>query len=997
MGDGNDTVRISSISALQTIDGGTGTDTLVAGTTAITTTTGANIRGFEAVSVDAASVALPTATNTVSAVTFTGTGGTLAGLTTGGTVTQAATGSNTVSNATGWTGATDALTINVGSSTVGGALTQSLTATGIELATINNAQLSSDITARSVGVTGANLTTLTVNSAGSAPITITGGGVALTSINAAGVTGAVSVTAATAAAGFSLTTGGANDVLNGATGNDTLSGGAGNDTITGGVGVDRLTGGSGADTFVFAANGTGAVVSSLAAPDVITDFTSGTDKLQIAQTITAFLGNYTTISQAQAAAAADARGNLAYYVSNDNALYVASATSGVASSTDTVITFAAGTVTALTAADLQLGAQGTGAAITTTAATAPIINTTSSNAVSATTTTALDDVITAAASTALVGSTAAINGGLGNDTLNVTLASATSLQGLTSAGANNVVLTSIENLNITQTVGGATNVGSLPTDLRLITVTATDNNGALTATTTAPNQTVTVTNTLGTTLSTITVGAFLANTVTTGLAGDTVNISTAGSSVNTGGGNDTIQVTNINALNGVNGTQTNVLQTINGGAGTADVLALTTGQIGTVNLSSTNTNLSLSGVEILTLGTPATGTLAVTLPASGLTQVTGTGDTGKLITISSTAAAFAALTTVNLATTNGVTPAVTISDTGAVVTDLSANTYTAAPTITYAAATSLALTEAVNLPITGTTATTDSVTVNASLGSVTLATTGIEVANFVTTAQAGTVTTSATTRTVNSAVNGTFTNGAAVTADNLTAGTATFNDFASTSAQALATYTNSGSGVMTVNLAADAAGPDTVANTGTGRVAVNQVASAGVTTVTLNANSAVDNISFADGSTAAAGVIAAADRVVVTGFGATDTITLDIERTTPTTAAGATAVQQVALTNAAITFNATSDVKQLAFDMAGAVDVLSGVLDGTGLIAAMGTITLAAAQNGYIVAYDNGNAYLYSYTVAAAGSMAASDVALIGVFSGVAVGGFGAANFVLAS
>ena len=60
MGAGNDTVRISSISALQSIDGGDGTDTLVAATD-ITTTTGANIKGFEAVSVGAASVALPTA------------------------------------------------------------------------------------------------------------------------------------------------------------------------------------------------------------------------------------------------------------------------------------------------------------------------------------------------------------------------------------------------------------------------------------------------------------------------------------------------------------------------------------------------------------------------------------------------------------------------------------------------------------------------------------------------------------------------------------------------------------------------------------------------------------------------------------------------------------------------------------------------------------------------------------------------------------------------
>ena len=107
--------------------------------------------------------------------------------------------------------------------------------------------------------------------------------------------------------------------LTGLTGADTLVGGAGADTITGATGIDTLTGG-GADTFVYAANAAGAVVSSLAASDTITDFTSGTDKIQIAQTLTAFLGNYTTVSQAQAAAAADGRGNLAYFVTGEELL-----------------------------------------------------------------------------------------------------------------------------------------------------------------------------------------------------------------------------------------------------------------------------------------------------------------------------------------------------------------------------------------------------------------------------------------------------------------------------------------------------------------------------------------------------------------------------------------------------------------------------------------------------------------------------------------------------
>ncbi len=75
---------------------------------------------------------------------------------------------------------------------------------------------------------------------------------------------------------------GSGDVLYGGTGNDTLLGGQGNDTIDAGDGNDLirglldndvLTGGNGADTFYFG-SGHGS--------DIITDFVSGTDIIQIA-------------------------------------------------------------------------------------------------------------------------------------------------------------------------------------------------------------------------------------------------------------------------------------------------------------------------------------------------------------------------------------------------------------------------------------------------------------------------------------------------------------------------------------------------------------------------------------------------------------------------------------------------------------------------------------------------------------------------------------------
>jgi Ca2+-binding RTX toxin-like protein len=68
-----------------------------------------------------------------------------------------------------------------------------------------------------------------------------------------------------------------NDTLNGGAGADTLVGGAGNDTLVGGSGADILTGGLDADRFVFSALGD----SAPGAPDSITDFTHGTDLIDL--------------------------------------------------------------------------------------------------------------------------------------------------------------------------------------------------------------------------------------------------------------------------------------------------------------------------------------------------------------------------------------------------------------------------------------------------------------------------------------------------------------------------------------------------------------------------------------------------------------------------------------------------------------------------------------------------------------------------------------------
>jgi len=73
----------------------------------------------------------------------------------------------------------------------------------------------------------------------------------------------------------SLTGDGNNNVINGGLGNDFLHGGAGDDLLIGGMGNNTLTGGAGADTFQWLKGNSG--------HDLITDFTPGTDKLDLSQ------------------------------------------------------------------------------------------------------------------------------------------------------------------------------------------------------------------------------------------------------------------------------------------------------------------------------------------------------------------------------------------------------------------------------------------------------------------------------------------------------------------------------------------------------------------------------------------------------------------------------------------------------------------------------------------------------------------------------------------
>nr|NUR37271.1 hypothetical protein [Sphingomonas sp.] len=67
------------------------------------------------------------------------------------------------------------------------------------------------------------------------------------------------------------------DILFGGSGADRLTGGLGTDYISGGGGADELTGGAGSDLFVYSAT----PESTAAAPDVIKDFQTGVDKIDL--------------------------------------------------------------------------------------------------------------------------------------------------------------------------------------------------------------------------------------------------------------------------------------------------------------------------------------------------------------------------------------------------------------------------------------------------------------------------------------------------------------------------------------------------------------------------------------------------------------------------------------------------------------------------------------------------------------------------------------------
>ena len=269
MGAGNDVVIISNetLGTGGTLNGGTGTNTIVANTNTSTLSGNSNITNFTTLRVaGAAAQGAHNATGftalevgvTAGASSFTnvaaGAGLTMLDGPTGGVTYTLANSSGT----------SDVLNLVMSSK---GALTGgTVTAAGVE--TINITATDTDTTAHTNTLTLAATSATSITVTGNSALTLTNTTeTKVATFNASAVTaGAVTYTSATTTANSASTTitGGAGaDVLTGGATADTISGGAGNDTITGGAGSDTIDGNAGTNTFSAGTAFLGAAVEGL--------------------------------------------------------------------------------------------------------------------------------------------------------------------------------------------------------------------------------------------------------------------------------------------------------------------------------------------------------------------------------------------------------------------------------------------------------------------------------------------------------------------------------------------------------------------------------------------------------------------------------------------------------------------------------------------------------------------------------------------------------------
>ena len=622
---GDDTFTFAAgtgLTSADTVDGGSGTDTVaLTGNTAVAATNFNNVKNIEIIKLanTSTAVAITTQDTLVAAgATLTLSNAANSGILTfnGSAETNGAfniTGGTGVDNITGGAG-DDTFTFAAGTGLTtdtvnGGAGIDTVTLTGttaVTAAQFNNVSNIEAIALPDMVNTTVAITTVNALVAAGATLTLSNAANAgvLTFNGAAETNGA-----------FNITGGAGSDTITGGAGNDTLAGGNGSDSITAGLGNDTLTGDSGNDTLTLAA------VSGLTSSDMI-DGGSGTDTI-------ALTGN-------TAFTAADDFDN----VKNIEAITLANTTTAVNITTkDTLV--AAGATLALSTSTTG-GLTFNGAAETNGA-----FNITSSGASNDTITAGDgDDSITCGTGAD------SISGGSGDDT--ITFAAGT---GLTSADTVNGG-SGIDTVTLTGTTAvAATNFDNV-SNIEVITLANTTTNVAITAkdalvaagTTLTLFATALTSGILTFDGSAETDGAFL---ITGGNAADTIKGGAGNDTLDGGAGNNTITAgLGDDTLTGGSGNDTFTFaavsgitsaDTVDGGAGT-DTVALTGNTaftaandfdnvkyIEVITLANTNTAVTITTKDTLVA---ASATLTLTNAAnSGALTFTGSAETDGIFNI----------------------------------------------------------------------------------------------------------------------------------------------------------------------------------------------------------------------------------------------------------------------------------------------------------------------------------------------------------------------------
>lgn len=279
-GDGNDTLTFAgNLSALDTVAGGAGTDSISLTNASLGTLKSLTISEANTFNANFTSVETLLVTDALDQTSFdlgymntlTGvrldagiTGAeTLNGFDSGELLDLRAALSNTltvgVNNAA--SGASDAITVAFGA----GASTDyiDLAIANVETITIDNSEATANATVRAntIGLaitqaTGGAAQSVIINGTESLTIdqaiaagTVNASGMTVVATTDAGLTMGVAFTATTVITGQTITGSGKVDVLRGSTGSDNINAGAGNDAIHGNTGSDSIDGGAGTDTY----------------------------------------------------------------------------------------------------------------------------------------------------------------------------------------------------------------------------------------------------------------------------------------------------------------------------------------------------------------------------------------------------------------------------------------------------------------------------------------------------------------------------------------------------------------------------------------------------------------------------------------------------------------------------------------------------------------------------------------------------------------------------